>query len=166
MFSCACAAPITTNRSYMCAMGQTLLLWAGARLRGDLIRASKKKGLEGVTFQWEKSASMEKRLWQEGKAGFHFDLKSQHSSLLDLLPLLLGPLKMYYSSKGFCSKLNSFNSLSAGKFRVHWIFYFRGKGQTNLNLSILRLQPTKPPSYLLWLSPDLLSRCCICKTVP
>lgn len=113
-----------------------------------------------------KSDGMGKRLWWEGKAGFNFDLKLQHSSLPDLLPLLLGPLKMYYGSRGFHSKLNTFNLLLAGKFRVHWIFYFSGKGQTNLNLSILCLQPTKSPSYLLWFSPDLLSQCCICKTVP
>lgn len=141
--------------------------WAGAGVRGDSVRAfKKKKGLEGVAFQWEKSDGMEERLRQQGTAGLNFDLKLQRSSLPDLLPLLLGPLKTYYSSKGFRSKLNSFNSLSAGKFRVHWIFYFCGKGQTNLNLSILHLQPTKHLSYLLWLSPDLLSRCCICKTVP
>lgn len=127
--------------------------WAGKNRAGSCFCSS------GLT-AWKKGFS------RRGGAGFNFNLTLQHHSHPDLLPLLLGPLKMYCSSGGFHSKLSTFNSLSAGKFRVHWIFYFSGKGQTNLNLSILCLQPTKPPSYLLRFSPDLLSPRCICKTVP
>lgn len=146
-----------------CGMDAASVGWCWSKGRLDQGIQKKKKGARRC---WPSVGEVRRHGKKALTTGFHFDLEQQRGSLPDLLPLLLGPLKMYYSSKGFRSKLNSFNSLSAGKFRVHWIFYFHGKGQTNLNLSILCLQPAKPLSYLLWLSPDLLSRCCICKTVP
>lgn len=108
-------------------------------------------------------SSVEIRLWWGGKAGFNSDLKLQHSS--QLLPWSLCCWRCITALR--VSKTEQFH------FTLSWeiqgsldFFYFRGKGQTNLNLSILHLQPTKSPSYLLWLGPDLLSPRCICKTVP
>lgn len=128
----------------MCS-GPTLPSWAAAGGKGDSI--SHRKGQKVLLFSGK-------------KAGFNSDLKLQHSSL---------------SCWDLCRCITVLRVSKTGQFQftLSWeiqgsldFFYFCGKGQTNLNLSILRLQPTKAPSYPLWLSPDLSSPRCICKTVP
>lgn len=107
---CMCCSP---HRSCRCALGPTLPSWAAAA------------GGEGDSVPHQKGQKV--FLSSGKKAGFTSDLKLQHSSLPDPFPA--GTSADVSQLRGF-PKLNSFSSLSAGKFRVHWnffIFVVRGK---------------------------------------
>lgn len=122
-------------------------------VRGDSIGASKEnKQLEGVTCQWEKSGNMEKKALTR----LNFDLKLQHSSFPALLPLVLGPVQTYHSSKPFPSKLNSsnWNCLGNPGFTGFFIFMVRGK-----QILISPLYTYSPLSPLLIFSGSVLIYC-------
>lgn len=107
--SCACAAPLSTHRNRGCALGPS---WVDAGRKGDTIPHQNGQKVS---------------LFSGQKAGFISDLELQHSSLPD--PFAAGTAEDESQLRGF-PKLNSFTSLSAGKFRVHWTFFIfvvRGK---------------------------------------
>lgn len=145
---------LSTPRSCRCALGPSQ---AAAAAKGDWGET------KGTWFPTKRDRrchpSVEIRLWWEHKAGFNSKTATQ-----------LPPWSLCCWDHWRC------NTAQNGTASVHshlgnsgftgLFFIFCGKGQTNLNLSILHLQPTKSPSYLLWLSPDLSSPSCICKTVP
>jgi len=61
------------NSSYVCAAGWVLPSWAAAAATGDWVGASnKKKGLEGVAFQWEKSEGTEQKAVTTGYSRISF----------------------------------------------------------------------------------------------
>lgn len=91
--------------------------------------------------------SVEKRLWWEGEAGLNSALKLQHSSLPD--PSAACTSEDVSQPWAF-PKLNSFQKLPDGKFRVHWTFFIfvvRGK-----QILISLFQVYSPLSSLLILS--------------